>query len=106
MEIKLVNSIYNFYDVEVKVKREKPEYHPWQNWFGTSVLIEKAKEKLNGREWIVISRTDDMDKIFNDLWGNGILFLKTKKDVIEVVKQIIISTNYKHWLYENLEIEM
>ena len=106
MEIKLVNSVYNFYDVEVKVKREKPEYHPWQNWFGTGILIEKLKEKRNDKEWVLISRSDDMDNIFNYLWGESIIFLKTKKDVIEAVKQLIISTDYKHWLYENLEIEM
>lgn len=94
MQIKLENAGYKGafntqpYNVLVKVKREKPEYWPWQGVLHVSFHIEKYPADLGGG-WHIRSWTDESDKYMVEKFGTENFRCDDRKGLIKVLEQII-----------------
>lgn len=76
------------YDVLVKVKRDKPEYWPWQRVLDVYFYIEKYPKELGGG-WHLKSWTDESDKYMIEKFGAEHLRCDDRKGLIKVLEQII-----------------
>lgn len=94
MQIKLENAGYKGsfntqpYDVLVKVKRDKPEYWPWQRVLGTYFHIEKYPKDLGGG-WHIKSWADTSDKYMVEKFGAEHLRCDHLKTLLGILEQII-----------------
>lgn len=94
MKIKLESAGYKGafntqpYDVLVRVKRDKPEYCPWQRVLDTYFHVEKWP-KESGSGWHLRSWTNESDLYMVDKFGADHLEFADKKRLIKVLEQII-----------------
>ena len=94
MEIKFVKCDYKGafgtqpYNVFVKVRRDKPEYWPWELVLFFDFYIESYPDSLGGG-WYLRSCSDKADDYLKSR-GHGIRKrIETKKELAELIKTII-----------------
>ena len=76
------------HNVLVKVKRDKPEYWPWQRVLDVYFRIEEYPKDLGGG-WRLMSWTNKSDLYMIDKFGADYLEFIDKKRLIKVLEQII-----------------
>lgn len=74
------------YNVFVKIKRDKPEYWPWQRVLGVYFHIEKYPKELGGG-WHIKSWADTSDKYMVEKFGTGHLRCDDRKTFIKILKK-------------------
>lgn len=75
-------------NVLVKVKRDKPEYWPWERVLDIYFDVEKWPKELCGG-WHVTSRCDEADKYMTEKFGTEHLRCDNIKTLLGVLEQII-----------------
>lgn len=76
------------HNVLVKVKRDKPEYWPWQRVLNIYFHIEKYPAELGGG-WHLTSWSNKSDKYMTEKFGTEHLRCDDRRALIKVLKQII-----------------
>ena len=87
------------FDFVVKVKTDKPEYYPWQNWFS----IHKLSIQFTGWDklWLLQSRYEDMDEYMIKVLGNDTIHYKSRKEIFAALKKL--AENWEEFYYSNGE---
>lgn len=94
MQIKLESAGYKGafntqpYNVLVKVKREKPEYWPWQRVLDVYFSIEKYPAEMCG-QWHLASWSDKSDDYMYEKFGARHLRFDDRQTLCKILAEII-----------------
>ena len=98
MKLKLEQGFANYYHCLVKVKRDKPEWWPWEDWLGITVTICK-----HDGYWLVLGFFDDVCDKMLELFGETCRKHETKAGVLNDMRKLISSM--PHHLNYKLQID-
>lgn len=92
------NDYLDAYKCLVKVKREKPEYYPWEGWQTCGIHIHYESMMPDGKQWILSPGFGSMDKEFERL--NVQEYHSTRASLIKEIKRIIPEIGFEYGTFE------
>lgn len=90
------------YNVLVKVKKENPEWNPWESVCSCTLHIHyNGRSNKYGHHWSVSGFSDEMDKIMLEELGDSYKSYATRKDMMKDLEKIVARNIPEHYKYVN-----
>lgn len=84
------NGFLDVFHVEIKVKKENPEFNPWERFLGSTLHIHyEGHPFANGNHWSLSSFSDRTDEVMKKVFGETFLTFGKKKEVIAAIEKIV-----------------
>ena len=78
------------YHAEIKVKKENPNWNPWEHFCYSSLHIHYDGHAFSdGSHWSLSSFSDKMDEVMKNVLGDTYLTFKKKKDLLAAIEKIV-----------------
>ena len=90
---------FESYTLHVKVKKENPEWTPWESVCPCSLhIIYDSNENKYGHHWRVSSWSDRMDKQMNELLGSDFKSYPSRKEMLRDLQKIVLANRPVHYV--------
>ena len=90
------------YNLLVKVKKENPEWYPWEGFCSCTLHIHyNGRPNRYGHHWSVSGFSDEMDKIMLEELGDSYKSYATREDMMKDLEKIVARNVPVHYKYVN-----